>query len=75
MDKIRVTLISPGVTESELGHDISVTETANAVRLLRMVALPADAIANAVLYAVSQPEDVDVNEIIVRTVRSARHAF
>lgn len=75
MDKIRVTLISPGVTESELGHDISVTETANAVRQLRMVALPADAIANAVLHAVSQPEDVDVNEIIVRTVRSARHAF
>jgi NADP-dependent 3-hydroxy acid dehydrogenase YdfG len=75
MDKIRVTLISPGVTESELGHDISVTETANAVRQLRMVALPADAIANAVLYAVSQPEDVDVNEIIVRAVRSARHAF
>lgn len=70
-----MTLISPGVTESELGHDISVTETANAVRQLRMVALPADAIANAVLYAVSQPEDVDVNEIIVRTVRSARHAF
>lgn len=70
-----MTLISPGVTESELGHDISVTETANAVRQLRMVALPADAIANAVLYAVSQPEDVDVNEIIVRAVRSARHAF
>lgn len=75
MDKIRVTLISPGVTESELGHDISVTETASAVQQLRTTALPASAIANAVLYAVSQPEDVDVNEIIVRTVRSAGHAF
>ena len=75
MDKVRVTLISPGVTESELGHDISVTETASAVQQLRTIALPANAIANAVLYAVSQPEDVDVNEIIIRTARSAGHAF
>ncbi len=75
MDTIRVTLISPGVTESELGHDISVETTANAVQQLRAIALPADAIANAVLYAVSQPEGVDVNEIIVRSVRSAGHAF
>ncbi len=75
MDTICVTLISPGVTESELGHDISVETTANAVQQLREIALPADAIANAVLYAVSQPEGVDVNEIIVRSVRSAGHAF
>jgi NADP-dependent 3-hydroxy acid dehydrogenase YdfG len=75
MDTIRVTLISPGVTESELGHDISVDATAQAVQQLRSIALPADAIANAVLYAISQPEDVDVGEIVVRSVRSAGHAF
>jgi NADP-dependent 3-hydroxy acid dehydrogenase YdfG len=74
-DHLRVTVISPGVTESELGSDISVEGTANAVRQLRTIALDAKAIANAVLYAISQPEDVDVNEMIVRTVRSAGHAF
>lgn len=75
MDRIRVTLISPGVTESELGHDISVYSTASAVKQLRSIALDSRAIANAVLYAISQPEDVDVNEMLIRTVRSAGHAF
>jgi NADP-dependent 3-hydroxy acid dehydrogenase YdfG len=75
MDRIRVTLISPGVTESELGHDISVETTAAAVKELRSIALDAKAIANAILYAISQPDDVDVNEMIIRSVRSAGHAF
>lgn len=75
MDRIRVTLISPGVTESELGHDITDAATAQSVGQLRSIALSAEAIARAVLYAISQPEDVDVNEMIVRSVRSAGHAF
>lgn len=75
MNSIRVTLISPGVTESELGHDISVEATAQSVGQLRSIALSANAIARAVLYAISQPADVDVNEMIVRSVRSAGHAF
>jgi NADP-dependent 3-hydroxy acid dehydrogenase YdfG len=75
MDKIRVTLLSPGVTESELGSDITVESTATSVKQLRSVALSADAIARAVLYAISQPADVDVSEMIIRSVRSAGHAF
>ena len=74
-DTLRVTLISPGVTESELGSDISVESTASAVKQLRSIALAPDAIARAVLYAISQPADVDVSEMIVRSVRSAGHAF
>jgi len=75
MTAIRTTIISPGVTESELGHDITVKDTAVAVGQLRSIALDSKAIANAVLYAISQPDDVDVNEMIIRTVRSAGHAF
>jgi NADP-dependent 3-hydroxy acid dehydrogenase YdfG len=75
MNRIRVTLISPGVTESELGHDITVADTAKGVAQLRSIALDTNAIANAVLYAISQPDDVDVNEMIIRSVRSAGHAF
>ncbi|HEU4781503.1 MAG TPA: SDR family oxidoreductase [Steroidobacteraceae bacterium] len=75
MGAIRVTTISPGVTESELGHDISVEETAKNVKALRSIALDTNAIANAVLYVISQPADVDVNEMIIRSVRSAGHAF
>lgn len=75
MSKIRVTTLSPGVTESELGHDITVGDTKTAVNALRAIALDVNAVANAVNYVVSQPSDVDVNEIIVRSVRSAGHAF
>ena len=75
MSQIRVTTISPGVTESELGHDITAGDTKAAVNQLRAIALDTKAIANAVLYAVSQPDDVDVNEMIIRSVRSAGHAF
>ncbi|MCX2863690.1 hypothetical protein OOZ63_17815 [Paucibacter sp. PLA-PC-4] len=44
-------------------------------RRSRHIALETNAIANAVLYAIDQPKDVDVNEMIIRTVRSAGHAF
>ncbi|MEH2139393.1 SDR family oxidoreductase [Nostoc sp.] len=68
---IRVTTISPGVVETELGFDITEESAKGALREFRKTALTPDAIARAVLYAVSQPDDVDVNEIIVRPTASA----
>ena len=68
---IRVTLISPGVVETELGSDITDDASKGFLQELRKTALTPDAIASAVLYAVSQPEDVDVSEIIVRPTASA----
>ena len=68
---IRVTIISPGVVETELGSDITEESSQGLLKELRKTALSADAIARAVLYAVSQPDDVDVNEIIVRPTASA----
>jgi NADP-dependent 3-hydroxy acid dehydrogenase YdfG len=67
---IRVTIISPGVTETELGSDITDEASQGFLKELRKTALSSDAIAHAVLYAVSQPDDVDVNEIIVRATAS-----
>jgi NADP-dependent 3-hydroxy acid dehydrogenase YdfG len=63
---IRVTTISPGVVESELADSISDTTAQEAMRTYRAVSIPADAIAAAIAYAIGQPPDVDVNEIIVR---------
>lgn len=68
---IRVTTISPGVVETELGSDITDDSAEEALKEFRKTALTPDAIARAVLYAVSQPDDVDVNEIIVRPTASA----
>jgi NADP-dependent 3-hydroxy acid dehydrogenase YdfG len=68
---IRVTVISPGVTESELAETISDPAAREGMREFRKIALGADAIARAIAYAVEQPADVDVSEIIVRPTASA----
>ncbi|MFE2553321.1 SDR family oxidoreductase [Streptomyces sp. NPDC059355] len=69
---IRVTLVSPGVTESELADSIGDPAAREAMKSYRAKALPASAIAEAIAYAVSQPEQVDVNEIVVRPAASAQ---
>ncbi|MEU5049183.1 SDR family oxidoreductase [Streptomyces sp. NPDC021096] len=69
---VRVTLVSPGVTESELADGIADPAARAAMRAYRAVALPASAIADAVAYAISQPPYVDVNEIVVRPAASAQ---
>ncbi|ARE73225.1 MULTISPECIES: SDR family oxidoreductase [unclassified Streptomyces] len=69
---LRVTLVSPGVTESELAEGISDPAAREAMKAYRAVALPASAIAGAVAYAVAQPAGVDVNEIVVRPAASAQ---
>ncbi|MET0364838.1 MAG: SDR family oxidoreductase [Sphingobium sp.] len=69
-DDIRVTVVSPGVVESELAHTITDPVAASAMVDFRSIALTPDAIARAIAYAVEQPEDVDVSELIVRPVRS-----
>jgi NADP-dependent 3-hydroxy acid dehydrogenase YdfG len=64
---LRVTLIAPGATESELANGISDPELRRvAIRDFRKQVIPADAIARAVVFAIEQPADVDVNEIVVR---------
>lgn len=64
---IRVTLVAPGATESELAETISNPELKKlAIEKFRIDLLPAAAIARAVAFAIQQPNDVDVNEIVVR---------
>jgi NADP-dependent 3-hydroxy acid dehydrogenase YdfG len=63
---IRVTLISPGAVESELAETISDAETRRMVEEFRATAIPADAIARAIVFAIEQPANVDVSEMIVQ---------
>ncbi|MEU4345969.1 SDR family oxidoreductase [Streptomyces sp. NPDC023838] len=63
---VRVTVVSPGVTESELADHLTDPLAREAMRTYRAVALPAAAVAAAVAHAVGQPPQVDVNEIVVR---------
>jgi NADP-dependent 3-hydroxy acid dehydrogenase YdfG len=63
---IRSTIISPGAVVSELSNHITHAETAEMVKTFMDIAIPAEAIAQAVLYAIQQPPTVDINEILVR---------
>lgn len=66
---IRTTVISPGAVATELADSITEPDIAANVRKLYEIALPADAFARMVAFAISQPEEVDVNEILFRPPR------
>ena len=64
---IRTTTIYPGAIQTELLNTIAPSETKSMVEeFYRKVGIQPDAIAKAVLYAVSQPEQVDVSDLVVR---------
>lgn len=63
---IRTTVISPGAVATELPDTITEPDVAENMSKVYEVAIPADSFARAVAFAMSQPEDVDVNEILFR---------
>lgn len=67
--EIRSTNISPGAVATELPSTISDTDTAKNVDELYDMAIDPDAIARAVAFAIEQPADVDVNELIIRPTK------
>lgn len=67
---IRTTVISPGALATELPNSITEPDVAENVRkFVQEVALPSESFARAVAFAMSQPEDMDVNEILFRPTR------
>ncbi|MDE2293972.1 MAG: SDR family oxidoreductase [Gammaproteobacteria bacterium] len=66
---IRTTIISPGAVESEL--PLSVTEPDVAKRVgefYENYAIPAESFARVVAFAICQPEEVDINEVLFRPI-------
>ena len=69
---LRVMTIAPGAVESELTSTISDPAMKREVdEVFRKDMLPADAIARAIAFAIGQPGDVDVNELLVRPTAQA----
>jgi NADP-dependent 3-hydroxy acid dehydrogenase YdfG len=66
---IRVTTVSPGVVESELADTITEPGAKEMMRTYRAESIPPEAIADAIAYAMNQPSDVDVNELVIRPAR------
>jgi NADP-dependent 3-hydroxy acid dehydrogenase YdfG len=69
-DDLRMTVISPGVVVSELADTISDAATAEIIQNYRRIAIAPDAVARAIAFAIVQPRDVDVSEIVVRPTAS-----
>jgi NADP-dependent 3-hydroxy acid dehydrogenase YdfG len=66
---IRTTVISPGAVATELPYSVTEPDIAEDIRTYYEIAIPAASFARAVAFAMSQPEDVDVNEILFRPTR------
>lgn len=66
-DKLRVTVISPGFVDTNFADSMTDVETkAQIVSARDKIAISPEAIARAIAFAIEQPSDVDVNEIIIR---------
>jgi len=63
---IRSTVISPGMVATELVDSITEPDIAANVRKRYEGAVPAESFANMVAFAISQPDDVEINEIVFR---------
>lgn len=67
---IRTTVISPGAVATELPNSVSDATTAERIhQFYKDMAIPADSFARTVAFAISQPEEVDINEILFRPTR------
>jgi len=67
---IRTTVISPGAVATELPGSITEPDVAASIKdFYRHYAIPADAFARAVAFAISQPDEVDINEIVFRPTK------
>lgn len=63
---IRTTTIEPGAIDSELKLGSSHEQSASFVKDFYRIAIPAESVARAIAYAIEQPADVDINEIVLR---------
>lgn len=69
---IRTTVISPGAVATELPNSVTDPDTADRIhKFYEEMAIPADSFARVVAFAMSQPEDVDVNEVLFRPTSQA----
>ncbi|QEC76418.1 SDR family oxidoreductase [Mucilaginibacter ginsenosidivorax] len=69
---IRTTVISPGAVATELPNSVSEPDVAEGIKkFYEQAAISADSFARCVIFAMSQPEDMDVNEILFRPTSQA----
>jgi NADP-dependent 3-hydroxy acid dehydrogenase YdfG len=65
-ENIRCTMISPGAVATELPESSSEEATRKNLREFYKMAIPANSIASAIAYAIQQPAEVEIDEVVVR---------
>jgi NADP-dependent 3-hydroxy acid dehydrogenase YdfG len=65
-DNIRCTMISPGAVATELPEGSSEEGTRKNLREFYKMAIPADSVARAIAYAIGEPADVEIDELVIR---------
>jgi NADP-dependent 3-hydroxy acid dehydrogenase YdfG len=66
-DRLRVTIISPGFVHTDFAESMTDPEAkAQVLESRDRIAIPPDAIARAIAFAIEQPAEVDVSEVVVR---------
>lgn len=68
---IRTTIVSPGAVATELIDTITDQDVAAGMATTYEKAIPASSFARVVAFAISQPEDVDINEVLFRPTTQA----
>jgi NADP-dependent 3-hydroxy acid dehydrogenase YdfG len=73
-DNIRVTIIEPGLVETEIDQHITDVVAKQEIEARRKAITPlqSEDIAAAIVYAVTQPQHVNVNEILIRPTQQDR---
>ena len=67
---IRTTIVSPGAVDSELPGSITEADVAQGMQgFYQVTAIGADSFARVIAFAISQPDDMDVNEVVFRPTR------
>ena len=64
--KLRVTIVSPGATESNFTDSVHNAEVRAQLAASSALAMPPEAIARAIAFAIKQPAEIDVNEMVIR---------
>ena len=68
----KIVVISPGAVATELPNTVPDPDVAaSSGKFYEGYAVPADSFARAVAFALSQPDEVDINEILYRPTRQA----
>ena len=65
-DNIRCTIISPGAVDSELKEGSSDEASSKNLEQFYKIAIPSKSVARAIAYAIEEPADVEIDEVVVR---------